>query len=93
MESKGKQCYRCKNLDRYYTKGIKEFNPTKFGWCCKKRENVNIHDGCEQYVLKPKRNRNRLLIRYCLNNLLTEITEIRKVIEAESDDSGKNEEV
>lgn len=90
MENKKKECYRCKYLDRYYTKGIKEYQKTRFGWCCKKQESVTIHNGCENFFAKPKQTRNMRLLRFCLNDLLTEISEIRKIIEAEN---GENKEL
>ena len=32
-EIKLKECYRCKYFDKYYVKGVKQFVPTKCGWC------------------------------------------------------------
>lgn len=87
-------CYKCKHLIKYYTKGVKRFNGTKYGWCCKRRGNVNIHDGCENYELKPKsKKKNRLFLRYYLNDLLTEISEIRKIAEVERSEREEDEKV
>ena len=77
------QCYNCKNLIRYYTKGIKQFNKSDLGWCVEKQEHVNVKNQCINFIATPKHKiRKRSINRY-LNDLLTEITEIRKVIEAE----------
>lgn len=84
MENTKNECYRCKFLDRYYTKEIKEFQKTKLGWCCKKQETVTIHNSCEYFFAKQKQKRSMGLLRFCLNDLLTEISEIRKIIEAEN---------
>lgn len=84
METTKTECYRCKFLDRYYIKGVKEFKKTNSGWCCKKQKTVEIHNGCEDFNARSKRKRNERLLRFYLNDLLTEISEIRKIIEAEN---------
>ena len=83
-------CYRCKNLDRFYTRGVKQFNKTKVGWCCKKEEIVNVHDSCDKYELRKPCKRISKSIKFCLNDLLTDISGIREIIE---DERRENEEV
>lgn len=78
------KCYNCGYLDRYYTKGIKKFDKTKLGWCCKKLNTVTTDGGCEDFKYKKKPRRNRML-KLALNDLLIEISEIRKVLEAENE--------
>ncbi len=83
MDSTGKQCYRCKLFERYYTKGIKQFNRTKLGWCCQKREIVPFDSFCERFLTRPLGKRRKRLIGICLSELLTEISQIRTIIEDE----------
>lgn len=87
METTKTECYRCKFLDRYYVKGIKEFQKTNCGWCCKKQETVAIHNGCKEFSVKQTHKRNERLLRFYLNDLLTEISEIRKIIEEETSEN------
>lgn len=91
MKEESKKCCRCKYFDKYYTKEIKHFRPTKWGWCCQKRDNVNMHCGCENFLFKPLSKRSNRLLLYCLNSLLTELSEIRKVLETENDETNTDE--
>ena len=86
------QCYKCKHFMRYYTKGAKQFNKTKYGWCCTQHEIVHIQKNCERYALKPRMMRSKRLLRYYLNGLLTEISVIRMIVE-EEEHGGNEEEV
>ncbi|MBD5132583.1 MAG: hypothetical protein HDT28_08380 [Clostridiales bacterium] len=90
MENEHNPCYRCKNLERFYTRGVKQFNKTKVGWCCKKVAVVNIHDSCEKYEPRKPCKRISRAIKFCLNDLLTDISAIREIIE---DERRENEEV
>lgn len=76
----------CQNMDRFYIKGNKKFDKTKCGWCCVKVGVVQIHESCEKFRLKKKRARYTFLLKKTLENLLTEISEVRKVLEAENED-------
>lgn len=87
MENKGKQCYCCKYLDRFYTRGIKRFNKANCGWCSKQKSVMYIHDDCDCFTHASVRRKNRYLIRHALNELLTELSDIRTVLEAERDDN------
>ncbi len=86
MEGSNK-CFRCKNFSLFYTKGVKNFNKTKFGWCIERQSVVSTQDGCEKYAYKPCIRRSNLMIKNCLNGLLTEITGIREMLEAERNDN------
>lgn len=80
MENKGK-CYWCKYFTRYYTKGNKQFNRLKIGWCSNKQEQISSQEGCEHYRYHaPAKPSHRSAFR-TLNDLLTELSEIRMVIE------------
>ena len=83
MENDKNECFRCQNFDRYFTKGVKRFNEAKCGWCCKKTDVVNIHDSCSLFVLKTHSRKRVRLLCYYLNDILTEISEIRYMIEGE----------
>ena len=79
-----KRCSQCKYFDRYYTKGVKQFNKTNFGWCTRKHECVSIHDCCERYKEGVRdRDITNSRLKVSLNDLLTEISAIRMVIEEE----------
>ena len=79
------QCYKCKNFDRYYTKGVKQFDKTQIGWCYVNRKDVNIHDCCDKYELKTRRGICKITLRSCLNDLLNELSSIRQVFEADNE--------
>lgn len=79
-----KRCNMCKHFNRYYTKGVTRFNQTEYGWCTRKCESVNIHDYCERYEVRIKARGINRRAKVCLNELLTEISAIRKVIEEEA---------
>lgn len=79
------KCSRCKYLDRYYTKELTEFKKTDFGWCSVQKQRVNVREGCENYrghYRYQKKFLNRALQRR-IGDLLTELTELRKVAEEE----------
>ena len=79
-----RRCSRCKYFNRYYTKEIKAFQKTNFGWCSCARENVTNDFVCERYCMKLPAKRYSSILKFDLNGLLTELSEIRKLIEAES---------
>ena len=81
-----KQCDTCKNFDRYYTRGVKQYNKTKYGHCCKKVESVNIHETCEKYENRGKSKIEKKQVLYCLNRLLADISAIRLIIEEVNND-------
>lgn len=87
MTDNKNSCYGCSHFTQYYIKGITHFDKAKCGWCSVLRENIGIHDGCGEYKHRPLKKRNINMLRYSLNGLLTEISEIRKVLEHEEDRS------
>lgn len=93
MLDSNKQCFRCKKFDRYYVRGVRQFNRTDFGRCCEKQDSVNMHDCCDQFVAKTVRKMPKKMLSYCLSDLLTDISEIRKVIEDEYSEIREDENV
>ena len=79
------KCAWCRYFDRYYTRGVKQFNKTELGFCHFKNTETGARDGCENFAPAQKDKRSERLLKHCLNDLLTEISEIRKVIESEDD--------
>lgn len=84
MENKNGKCSRCKYFNRYYTKGMKQFNKTKFGWC-QKSGVKEASASCPEFSIKQKGDNGLLFLKICLNDLLTEISEIRKILEVENE--------
>ena len=89
MDGESKQCYMCRNFERYYTKGVKQYSRTKFGYCREKRDNVGIHECCDKYGYRQHAKRTDGSALKYLSDLLTEISELRNVIEDER--NGKDE--
>lgn len=86
-----KRCLRCKNFDRYYAKGSKRFNPTEYGWCLIRADHTITRDSCELFAARPTAGKKSdRPARYYLQELLTEITAIRQIME---EDSHENEEM
>lgn len=86
MDNDVKKCYNCNHLCRYYTKGEKQFDKTKYGWCEKNRTNEDIHNSCENFQLKKRVKRVSGLVKYYLHDLLVQVTQIRQIIEEQCDD-------
>ncbi|MDE6398748.1 MAG: hypothetical protein K2L51_05450 [Clostridiales bacterium] len=93
MENSGKHCYRCKYFDRYYTKEVVNFRQTKYGWCNYKHSEVQSKESCEQFANRVYARKSNLLLKCTLNSLLTEITAVRNVLEADRDERSEAEEV
>jgi len=87
MENKSTQCRNCKYLDRYYTMEIKTFRKTNLGWCCNKKETVSVTDSCKQHVRKTQRKVKRTGIQRYLDNILTQLSSMRYVLEEEINES------
>ena len=82
-------CARCRYFDRYFIKETKHFKKTELGRCAKKDGQVSAHGGCEQFLRGTCQKKSRLLLRCALSELLTEISEIRKMMETEDEDVQK----
>ncbi len=82
-EEKHNSCYMCRHFDRLYIKGHKQYNATKYGFCRVHCKNVQIHETCEKFIKKPYIKKSNKSIQSCLNDLLIEISEIRKVLDEE----------
>ncbi len=87
MNKNNQFCFRCKYLDRYYTKELKKFSKTPLGWCRQKRETVSVKCRCEKFSVRIPKKIPGVVLKRCLNDLLTEISEIRKMIEAEKNEN------
>lgn len=88
MENQNARCYRCGHCERFYVQAVKQFDKSDCGWCSVRRTVVNIHDGCDRFRLKPLRGKDRKRIERCLNDMLTEMSQLRMLIE-ECDNDGK----
>ena len=88
-----KLCFRCKEFDRFYAKGSKKYNKTKFGWCCKKQDTIEANDGCDKYVFKGKDKPSDRPIKLRLDELLTEISQLRLMLEEDRNGTDENETV
>ncbi len=75
------ECYICRHFDRLYIKGNKRYNATKYGYCRVHGKTVQIHEICEKFAKKLYSKKSNKAIRNYLNDLLTEISEVRKVLE------------
>lgn len=90
-ENKENLCYRCVWFDRYYTQGTKQMNLTKYGWCSKMQSHIRSNGACEHFQHKRRPNKAYMGVKNCLNGLLTEISELRKYIEADKKEEKQNE--
>ncbi len=79
-------CGVCKWLVRYYTKELKKFNKTEYGWCGKKGEIVCTKDCCEHFGRRNVSHNIRYGLQRSLNDLLTQLSTIRQIIEEEQND-------
>lgn len=89
MKEENKQCIRCLRFERYYTKGVKRFNGTQCGYCPLRRSIVDIHDTCDKFLRKPVYCIKRTL-RVELNDLLSQISSIRAVLEDDENADTQN---
>lgn len=80
-------CTNCTRLVRYYTKELKKFNKTEFGWCCEKRKIVCVKDQCEHFERRAYRTKIRFGLEHCLNDLLVQLSTIRQIIEEEKNEN------
>ena len=80
MDNK-KKCYNCTWFQRYYTKGTKKFSQTKLGRCCIKNDTVEACATCDKFKIKHVGNAVAWSAKHTLNNILTDISAIRQIIE------------
>ena len=73
----------------YYTKGVKRFNKTKFGWCWKKENITTSQDGCEKCEFRQNNRIKGVPVRYWLNEILTELCAVRQIVEEYENESEK----
>ncbi len=79
------KCKRCKQFDRYYTRGVTRFDKTEIGRCYATGDDVSAQGSCNKFTSKTPVKRTRYAIELCLNNIMTDISAVRNMIE-ESDD-------
>lgn len=84
MEEKNSKCFSCFYFERYYTKEVKHFQKLNFGNCILKRENVSAHGSCDGYRLNSTRKNSKRVLKMYLNDIFTEISEVRKLLEEEN---------
>ena len=86
-------CRKCRYFDQYYTKEIRHFRQTGFGWCRRKKRAVGAEENCEAFSLRERARENNLMLKCCLNDLLTQMTEIREMLEAERGEKTEDEDL
>lgn len=87
MSNNTNKCKRCKYFYVFYTRGIKRYSATEYGWC---RKNVRIaeqNEKCEQYLYKGKQQTSKRFTRLILSDMLTDLSEIRSVLQGEKDEN------
>ena len=82
------KCYRCREFDRYYTRGTTRFDKTEIGRCCATGKDVNAQDCCERFTARKYVVKTRYAVKVCLNKILTDITAVRNIIEEEAEENG-----
>ena len=91
MEKKTYKCFRCGNLERYYLKGVRSFERAPIGFCKDKRQIVDVRGGCDRGCAKCSERLKRRFLGRALNDLLIQITEIRKYIEVVYNERNEDE--
>lgn len=93
MDGNYELCFVCKHFDRYYTKGDKQFNRTKFGWCCAQQTTCAAKDSCKNFSRTKYHKKSNRLISYYLSDLLKQLAEIRNVIEEEQREAAEQKDL
>ena len=87
MENKAMKCSMCRSLDRYYTKGDKQYIRINLGRCSVKKCIVNADDlSCDKFVRRCIKRRVYGRTQYYLNELLLQITALRSIIEEDTNE-------
>ena len=81
------KCYRCREFDRYYVKGLRRFDKINIGMCYVKGESVDAQGGCDKFVPKKPVRKTRYALTVCLNNIMADISAVRNIIEEEASES------
>ncbi len=81
------KCYNCRFFDRYFTRGYTKFDKTDIGRCYIMQKVVNKSETCDNFKTRRNTRRENSVLKITLENLLDEISEIRKMIESENDES------
>lgn len=86
---KGKCCW-CKHFCRYYTKGLTDFKACPIGLCGKRQDIVKAADGCEEFSRRLRRVHHSAALKRRLNDILINLTAIRKFVEEEERERNEN---
>ncbi len=81
MEQQIGNCSRCMYFDRYFVKKATTFQSTSIGWCEVKKEIVKSRDSCEECKKRQLRRTSYHALILHLNDLLTEISEVKGILE------------
>ncbi len=86
MKDTVKKCFNCQNFDYYYFKGLKRFNKSEYGWCTQECDTVKCNEVCEKFTYKHRSYKSNRMLKLALNDVLTELSEIRKQLELKDND-------
>lgn len=87
MSNKGNRCLNRDYFMCYYVKSVKLFKKTEFGYCIKDIGTVKKDGCCAAYAPKKCRRTPKRSLLYYLSDLLTEISQIRVILEEEAEQS------
>ncbi len=88
QEQKKKECRRCGNFDRYYTKGLRHYEKTECGFCREQHKIVDQQEYCDCWRTNGRKHFviERLAAKK-LNELLMEISALRQIIEENEEEN------
>ena len=81
-----KRCLKCDSYKSYYVKGVKQFHRIEYGFCMSRAEIVNKDDCCERHKPVKKSDVTKSSLMHYLGDLLTQISQIRVILEEETAD-------
>ena len=80
---KTNQCNKCVRFNRFYIRGSRRYEKTNCGKCSINKNIVSSDDTCKKFFRKSSKIfRSKQLVR-SVNNMLLEISQIRKRLEEE----------
>lgn len=89
MSDDKQKCGLCRNLERFYVKGDKQFNKTGYGRCSHKNAVVATDESCDGFTARYIYRRRYGRAKYYLNELLLQISALRCIIEESVDEQNK----
>ena len=75
------RCCRCTHFQRFYTMGLRKFNRTKIGRCCKCDEIVNALDTCVNWEIDTRKLSTNYGLKFSLHDLMVKLSTIRQLVE------------